>query len=635
MYIGGDHHMKHQPNSFVKVMIPFLLFVSILLSATTTSSCIMMQSVMNRLSSETDVTDIITENDPLETKHLAETQDPDDSGEEEGTDSAILMEIDFAMFSDYVTSDTLSLHLTVDNPDSIGLTEPDVKMWNVSKEETDAYYDNCRDYLEQLDTINYDNLTDDEKIIYDVIAYDLEEAILFEDYYYYSSPFNSLTGIQSNLPLIMSEYTFENKQDIDDYIVLLNDTYRLFEEMMVFEAERAAEGLGASDANLEKIIESCTVFMEDQEDHFLVTSFADRIAKVDDLTESEKQDYIQQNQAALDESIFPAYQILIDGFTDLLGTGVNEGGLCNFENGETYYEILLKRESSSDFTINQAVNELDTAIDDSLDVIYDTTYDDVFEEAYSTYDFSAGTIQENLDFCSSLIQTDFPAIADHEVTLKEVPSQLEDFFSPAAYLTCKIDDPTDNIILTNPASLDGYQNLLEIIAHEGYPGHMYEAIYHSEHIDSYYQRSASFIAYSEGWAEYSSAYVLSQTEYDQTLVDYVTAESNIFNLFFPARIDIGVNYEGWDLQDVNDYLLEYNLDYPEYAEICYDRAIEIPCYIMKYAYGQIQTFEIISDVAQRVDDTVTLLDIHTAYLDIGPAPFPIIEENMQKFMDNP
>jgi uncharacterized protein (DUF885 family) len=627
--------MKHQPNSFVKVMIPFLLFVSILLSATTTSSCIMMQSVMNRLSSETDVTDIITENDPLETKHLAETQDPDDSGEEEGTDSAILMEIDFAMFSDYVTSDTLSLHLTVDNPDSIGLTEPDVKMWNVSKEETDAYYDNCRDYLEQLDTINYDNLTDDEKIIYDVIAYDLEEAILFEDYYYYSSPFNSLTGIQSNLPLIMSEYTFENKQDIDDYIVLLNDTYRLFEEMMVFEAERAAEGLGASDANLEKIIESCTVFMEDQEDHFLVTSFADRIAKVDDLTESEKQDYIQQNQAALDESIFPAYQILIDGFTDLLGTGVNEGGLCNFENGETYYEILLKRESSSDFTINQAVNELDTAIDDSLDVIYDTTYDDVFEEAYSTYDFSAGTIQENLDFCSSLIQTDFPAIADHEVTLKEVPSQLEDFFSPAAYLTCKIDDPTDNIILTNPASLDGYQNLLEIIAHEGYPGHMYEAIYHSEHIDSYYQRSASFIAYSEGWAEYSSAYVLSQTEYDQTLVDYVTAESNIFNLFFPARIDIGVNYEGWDLQDVNDYLLEYNLDYPEYAEICYDRAIEIPCYIMKYAYGQIQTFEIISDVAQRVDDTVTLLDIHTAYLDIGPAPFPIIEENMQKFMDNP
>ena len=164
----------------------------------------------------------------------------------------------------------------------------------------------------------------------------------------------------------------------------------------------------------------------------------------------------------------------------------------------------------------------------------------------------------------------------HNVTLKEVPSALEAFFSPAAYLSCPIDDPTDNVIVTNNAAIADYQNILETVAHEGYPGHMYEAIFHAQNISSYYQRSASFIGYSEGWAEYAAGYILTHSEYDQTLVSYIAAENQIINILLPSRIDIGVNYEAWSQEEVYNYVSGFGLN-QDYADYCYNVAIEIPC----------------------------------------------------------
>lgn len=552
----------------------------------------------------------------------------------ETDDIETLKEIDFSMFAENVTTDTLSLHFTVSDPESLGLSVPAATLGDVSREAEDDKYSSFEAYLGRLDDIDYDSLPEDYRIMFDVLRYDLEEALAYKDYYYYSSPFNSITGIQTELPLVLSEYRLETKADIETYLLLLKDMPRYYGDLIVFEQERADQGLGASDQNLQKIIDSCGSFLDDRENHFLVSSFAERLDGVDGLTDAERQDYIARNQSALDDYVFPAYQQLIDGFTALMGTGKTEGGLCTLPGGKDYYELLLKSQTSSDASVTETAGQIESAINEEINTIVGTTYDSDFENAYNSYNFSKGTIRENLDYCADAIREDFPSEMEHSVRLEEVPSQLEDFFSPAAYLSCTIDDPTDNLILTNSAALAGYKNILETVAHEGYPGHMYEAIYHAREIEGYYQRTANFIGYAEGWAEYAAGYVMSHSDYDQALVAYVSAENQIFNILFPARIDIGVNDEGWSRDDVYSFLADYNLDMQEYADYCYDMAVEIPCYYMPYCVGHLNTDRILDSARDKLGSSATLKEIHKAYLDIGPAPFPIVEKYMDEYAES-
>ncbi len=548
--------------------------------------------------------------------------------------SDTLKDIDFKMFADYVTSDTVSLHFAVADPKALGITAPEPTLGDVSKEYSDAQNQKNEEYLTALEKIDYDKLDQQDQITYDIIKYDIEESLAYKDYYYYSSAFNSITGIQSELPLVLSEYSFDSKKDIDDYLLLLKDLYRYYGDLMDFEKVRADKGLGASDENIQKIIDSCDSFLEDKDDHFMISSFEERLDTVAGLTDKEKEDYIDQNQKMMDDYVFPAYELLIDGFTDLLGTGENDGGLCGVKGGKDYYELLLKSKTSSDLTPKKAASMIEDAIDKEIDVLMNVNADSDFNEAYDTYNFSKGTIEQNLDYCRDAIKTDFPGIMDHDVTLKEVPSQLEDFFSPAAYLSCRIDDPTENLILTNKAALADYQNVLETIAHEGYPGHLYEAVYHAENIKSYYQRSASFIGYTEGWAEYAAGYIMETSDYDQELVTYVDAENQIFNTLLPARIDIGVNYEGWTKDDVAGFLNGYSISMQDYTDYCYNMAIEIPCYYMPYCVGHLFTSDILDNAKDELGSSASLEEIHKAYLDIGPAPFPIIEKYMESYIKN-
>ncbi|MEI8200039.1 MAG: DUF885 domain-containing protein [Eubacteriales bacterium] len=618
--------MNTKSSGTIRRILLAIMILSLIMTATFSSSCFLVP-VIRQVAG-----DLAGKSESSDASEASGSAAQSETSGEAGAIQA-LKDIDFEMFADSVTSDTLTLHFSVKDPAALNLTVPPTTFGDVSKEKSDETIAGFVKYQDELAKIDYGMLPEQYHVMYDVIKSDLKEGIDYQKYYYYSSPFNSITGLQTELPLVLSEYTFAGKEDIDQYLLLLSDLDRYYSDLMVFEKDRADKGLGASDANLQKVIDSCSSFLADKENHFLISSFAERLDTVKGLTDAEKADYIAQNQSMLDTHVFPAYQILIDGFTALMGTGVNAGGLCNLPGGKAYYSLLLKSDTSSDSSVNTVSKQIEQAISDEMDIIKSAPTDSAFSDAYANYNFSEGTIQQNLDYCEAAIAADFPPIMSHKVTLKEVPSALEAFFSPAAYLSCPIDDPTDNVIVTNTAALAGYQNILETVAHEGYPGHMYEAIFHAQNISSYYQRTASFIGYSEGWAEYAAGYILSHSEYDQTLVSYIAAENQIINILLPSRIDIGVNYEAWSQEKVNNYVSGFGLN-QDYADYCYNVAIEIPCYYMPYCVGHLNTDDIIANAKDKLGDSASLSEIHKAYLDIGPAPFQIVKKYMDIYVQN-
>lgn len=612
----------HQKFSAIKTKIT-LLSILLVFSILFTVSCSGVKSLFDSRKKTSEDSDISEE----------ETTEVDEEEQEIADAIALLDELDFEQLEESATSSYLNMYYTLSDPEALSIEIPTPDLGVFSYEDYLTDIDEAKVVLEKLDTIDPSILPQEYGILYDVLKYDMEEFLDFEDYYYYESPFNSITGLQSNLPLTLVQMDFTDKQSIENYILLIEDVYRYYEDCMEFEKERAALGLTTADVYLDKLIESCQSMLEGKEDHFIRTSFADRLDAVPGLTDAEKQDYIDRHNKALEESFFPAYEMLIEGFSSLKGTSTNSGGLCNIDSGKEYYEVFFKLRSGTDMTPKEAVEAIDRTIDDLYAQAADIDMSGDFWDEYDAALFSKGTIQENVDYCIDNIKNDFPELPEHDLILQKVPSQLEDFFSPAAYFTCRIDDPGKNVIITNESALEGEINILDTVAHEGYPGHLFESVYHATNVKNYYQRVASFTAFSEGWAEYSGEYMVRGAGYDSDIVSLQYLDTKLQKLLI-ARVDIGVNYEGWDKDGVGKYLEEYGMDYPEFIDWVWDIAVEIPCYITPYCFGQMETSDIIGDATEKLGADVPLIDIHTAYLQIGPAPFTIIEKYMDEFVNN-
>ena len=75
------------------------------------------------------------------------------------------------------------------------------------------------------------------------------------------------------------------------------------------------------------------------------------------------------------------------------------------------------------------------------------------------------------------IKTDFPELTDSTYEVKHVPKALESSLSPAFFLIPPIDSDTTNVIYINDKSREEGTDLYSVLAHEGYPGHLYQSVY--------------------------------------------------------------------------------------------------------------------------------------------------------------
>ena len=73
------------------------------------------------------------------------------------------------------------------------------------------------------------------------------------------------------------------------------------------------------------------------------------------------------------------------------------------------------------------------------------------------------------------IEEDFPELLETSYTIKYVHSSMEEHMSPAFYLVSPIDDFENNVIYINASQIS--KDIYTTMAHEGYPGHLYQNVY--------------------------------------------------------------------------------------------------------------------------------------------------------------
>lgn len=533
-------------------------------------------------------------------------------------------------FVDNVTSDTITLHYTLAHPENYDIEAPEATYGDVdlSEEGIAEGKTESEEALAEMETFDYDLLRADQKLSYDVLYDYTETDLAFYDNVYLYEPFACTSGLQTNLPITMSEYTFYDKQDVDDYIALLNLTPDYFQAYLDFEKVKSEKGFFMNDISAGAVIKQCEDYIATPEENLLIETFNDRISEVPDITADEIESYKQANYDAVMNSIIPTYENVISTFEELKGTGTNDLGLCYLEGGSDYYEYLIASKVGTDKTPDEIIETLENGIDEvmadfttSAFANYDA-YEAYFEEFDSLYaDLDA---KESIETLQDMCTDAFPEIPDIEFTVTPVHDSLEDSVSPAFYMTPPMDDYLNNSIYINEGSETGAT--WNTFAHEGIPGHMYQFVYFLSNDPEPIRTLLSFNGYQEGWATYIE--MMSFDYYDgythDAYADFERANSQL-NLLVSARIEIGVNYEGWTLEDTQDYLSESGFD-PTVAQDIMDYVIAEPGNYQMYVMGW-QEFEELREMAMdELGNNFVETEFHKVILDAGPCQFYNLEE---------
>lgn len=528
------------------------------------------------------------------------------------------------LFQQEVASNTINLHYSLQAPEKYGITTVPITLGTFDFDKVSALA-SIENWDTALHKFSYDTLSEENQLTYDVLSYYFENTKKDLDYYLYEEPLSPVTGIHAQLPVLLAEYQFTSKKDVETYLALLETMPEYFDSLIRFEQQKSDNNLFMADSLADEVIAQCDAFINMGEDNYLLSTFEERIGNMSGLNAEQTALFIKENRQLLTTAIIPAYENLASKLSSLKGNNNTLQGLCNLPNGKDYYTHLAATETCSDRTIPELKTLIQNQLSqDLLDMQKVITENPNILEQTTTMSESPDTILKTLE---NKIHRTFPTAASVDVQVKFVPSALEAYLSPAFYLIPSIDNYSENVIYINQSySMDDI-GLFTTLAHEGYPGHLYQTTYYAATAPDPIRTLLNFTGYVEGWATYAemcSYYISALEKPYATLLQ----KNNSMILGLYARADIGIHYDGWTVEDTIAFFTSYGIGDETTIQEIYQLIVGDPANYISYHVGYLEILELKKEMIAEKGDDFSQKEFHTQLLDIGPAPFEIIREYM-------
>ena len=540
------------------------------------------------------------------------------------------------IFTEAVSTDALTLHFELKDPSAYDIDLDEINLGRIDLQDPiDTFVsDISTSVLQQtLHDFDYSSLTEKQQQTYDILDEFLntEQTYDTKELFYYPEYLSSTSGTHSMMPVLMSEYTFYDRGDIDDYITLLKDFPDYFDNILDYEQAKADAGLFMSDESVDEVIDACRTFIEDADNNLLIEVFPEKLDTVSGLSDQDKAAYIDRNNAAVKDYVIPAYQSLIDGMTVLKGSGSNENGLYYFDHGKEYYEYLVKNQTGSDKSLDELIEWLDDTLQNSmLQMAFLLTADDsLADKLDDDVDIAESDPKTILETLQESLKDDFPEAVSDTFTLKYVPESLEDSLNPAFYMIPPVDVTDSNVIYLNNSQITDNLSLFTTLAHEGYPGHLYQQAAFSATDPDPLRQAMNFLGYVEGWATYVENVSYEWAGLDGSLARCLQLNQDV-TLGLYGRIDLGIHYEGWTEEDVAEFLSDYGFDDDETVHAVFRAVVSDPASYLPYCIGYMEFKELRDNTEEAMGDDFNLKDFHQCILNIGPCSFDILEKYIQK-----
>lgn len=532
-----------------------------------------------------------------------------------------------SLFQTEVSANTISLHYTLRSPSDYGIADIPATYGNLSSDPIAAKA-SVRNVLSSLQEFDPDTLSSENALTFKILDTYLKNASTGTDYLLYQEPLGSVSGIHTQLPVLLSEYSFYDTQDVETYLALLKETPSYFDSVIRFEQKKAASGLFMPDYQADSVLDTCQSFIDMGKENYLVSTFNERIASLDLLPENKKDSFQKENMKLVTEEIYPAYQNLITAIKSLKGKGMNEQGLSHFPYGKKYYEYLVRQTTGCNESISRLRLMTRAQILEDLSAMQKVLFpaDAALTQASVLEQTSPDSM---LDDLRSKITDTFPKIPDVDFQVKYVPESMQDYLSPAFYMIPAIDNLTENVIYINNGQTTSGLNLYTTLAHEGYPGHLYQTVYFSASEPDPIRSILDFGGYVEGWATYAEMMSYYLAPLPKTEASLLQKNSSVI-LGLYALADMGIHYDGWSVTDTVRFFSDYGINDPNAVQSVYKLIIGSPANYLKYYIGYLKFYELKKEMADALGNQFSQKEFHRAVLDVGPAPFEIVYDEVEK-----
>ncbi len=562
-----------------------------------------------------------------------------------------------SLFIEEMQGDTLSLHYTLARPEDFHINEKTC-LPIYSRENALAGYEHTTSQLEKLETFSEDNLTPADSYTHALLKKALIKELEGQQFFYLQEVFSPSGGTQVQFPILMAEYPFRCKEDIEDYLQLLKLTPSYFSGLCEFEKEKFTKGFGMPDYSLDKVIEQCNTLITEESlqnnDHFLITTFSERLLDAIDnkiITKKEATAYATQNRQYLATYFLPAYENLASSLTSFYGMGKNENGLSNFADGSNYYEWLFGTITGSDTNVEEAYKILAQDYYKTMLSLKEALL--IFEEknTLSAQDLSYFPLTTSEDMLADLekqMAGDFPVTSSAgsssiSTNIKTVSPALEPFTAPAYYLLPPLDDNTQNSIYINEASVPDGLQLYTTLGHEGYPGHLYQTTfyqnYRKEQDHPYLRSILNYGGYVEGWAlyteflsyDYAANLLVNNTgKEDYRLLYGIYAKERRASLAMLSLLDIGIHYYGMDFERTKELLSIHGITDETTAREIYEYIVEEPCNYSKYYWGYMEILSLKESAKEQMGEYYSDYAFHQFFLESGPSDFDTLRQKLEE-----
>ncbi len=554
-------------------------------------------------------------------------------------------------FISELSSNPITLHYTLADSSEYGIDESALTLPVYNTEQFSDTLSNLDKTLSELKKFNAKRLSPDNQYAYILLCSYLTAARECSSYQYFDEPLSPSSGVLSELPILLAEYRISSLKDVENYLSILSQVPGYFEGLMLYEREKSANGMFMSDSAADKLIEQCATLMDTQAmkngEHFLELTFNERLSKLVEqnlIDNNEALHFESENKRLLTTVVAPAYDKMADELTLLKGSGNDSCGLANYKGGREYYTAYLRLTTGSYRDIDKIKKMLATDFEHNLTKLIALAGR---HPAIGNYissgpiTFPAMSQEDMLTKLRGMMREDYPDIpfsdnGDASCEIKYVNDSLEPYTAPAFYMTPPIDNSRDNTIYINRQTTHGGLSLFTTLAHEGYPGHLYQTVYSRQHMQgkntAKLQNILYYGGYIEGWAMYAELnsydYAIALSKDTQPETEYIYEADKLnrqIQLCLYSLLDIMIHYDGADYDKVSALLNAIGFTDEAGIRAVYEYIVEEPCNYLKYYLGYLEILELKEKAMEMWGRDYTPKSFHTFILNNGPADYRTLE----------
>ena len=379
------------------------------------------------------------------------------------------------IFQEEVSGSMLTLHYSLAYPEKKHISRPSPTLGTIS-DDTSATYQKYEQYLRKLKDFTPSGLTRQNQITRDMLLLYYQTQLSARDYTLLDEPLSPSLGIQAQLPVLLAEYAFYDDQDIADYLNLLTSVKPYFQSILTYERRRSDAGYFMSNATLKRILEQCSTFIKDPQNNYMLDVFARKLKDYGRFSD-------EDHKKILLTSVIPAYQELMTGLNELKNTGTSSRGLSHFKGGKEYYRYLLQFQTGSYLSVEKIQQRLTSQLAEDMHTVQQMLKEQpsLLRKLTNVAEIKDFEPASALQYLNQQMQKDFPALDTTDYEIRYVHESMEDFLSPAFYLTPPLDTGRPNVIYINRAGSRSNLELFTTLSHEGFPGHLYQTVFSERH----------------------------------------------------------------------------------------------------------------------------------------------------------